>query len=369
MNKRILAFCLAGSMMAGMAVPFYGGEASDTGDDSSLGGLVSELGSLFGDGGEVSSLFEEGGAVSSLFEEGGAVNELFGENGALSQYLPEGVDLNDLADVLQQKAGEVNSGIAESLNSIVDAVTDEEGNLDKEKLEQSADFLLGMLGLSEDMGSFDDMDAMLQRYGQIYDTIEQYVKAENAAFMEDGDENLLMMPAFLRNEKEDGSVWYVANFCQENFTAQGTNLVLKCASSVTAQVAVEEKEDGSFEVVSFKPILDENNFEAELQAMCEEAGIDFDDYMRDLPMAAGMRYMDMQTFLDEHPEYDRIECDGEMCTAEELGNMSTEEFRKALGTEGVAEGETEIDIDLDFGEDLDFSEDMGSGEDLEEPES
>ena len=98
----------------------------------------------------------------------------------------------------------------------------------------------------------------------------------------------------------------------------------------TMLFTLETTEDGTLFVKDVKGTEDGENYAASLEALCEAYGTTSDDYEYLLILSEFDDVFDLVQYLDEHPEYERIEYMGELHTRDELNQISDKVFDRAL---------------------------------------
>ena len=58
--------------------------------------------------------------------------------------------------------------------------------------------------------------------------------------------------------------------------------------------------------------------------MCDEAGITTDEFFKEQEEGGWILPLNLNSFMNEHSEFERIEIDGELITREELNNRVNE---------------------------------------------
>ena len=137
MKRNGLLFAAVLAVGMGMSMPVWA--EAPTQPDQGLGGL---LGSLLEDGGVVDRLLNEDGDVSDLLnsaEVKETIGGLFEEGGALSGIIPEDVNIDEVVEAVSSQLSDAGSTLNQEISSLIEMATDEEGNVDWEKVKASAE--------------------------------------------------------------------------------------------------------------------------------------------------------------------------------------------------------------------------------------
>ncbi len=351
MRKHLLAWTLTGTMALGMAFsgPAWAGETeAETEESSSLlgliGSLVSEeggLNDLLGENADLDSLLNgEGGLGSLLSEEGGlgsllngeeGLEELLGENGLLSSILPEGVQVEELRETIDEIAGEMGISAEEALQVLSGALSGEDGSLNLGTLLQLGAGMMQNGDAVSDWAAFDDFAS------SAFDVARAYVAEQNAPYLEEGDVQTIIFETAYPGVMDDGSYKLFGTICEVNFTAEGTDLKEKNSAVDTMLLTYEKTEDGTYQVIDVKKAEDGEGFEASLNAMCEEVGITSDFYYNTMGLADISYLEGLRDCLQEHTDYERVEYMGELCTLDDLNNRIEEAYTSLYEEEALTE--------------------------------
>ena len=343
MKKRSLLFASVLVIGMGMSMSAWAEGSADQ-HDNGLGGLLS---SLFSDGGVVDSLLGEDGAVSNLLgdeEAKEAINDLFGENGALAGILPEDVDINGVLESVGSQLEDANSSLYQGISNVVEMVSDEAGSVDWDKVGDSVEDLIGMFSGSDLLGALgggtgeemsqEELDAYIAELMIPYDKADavmfDYVAERNAEFMDAGDVQVFSKKTGYMDDIEQDEVKVLADFTQVNFAIDGEQMNMVSVATDTMLLTLTKGEDGEFTVTDEKHAADGEEYSASVEALCEEVGIEADEFYSSCVFGAYNDADALGDYLDEHPEIKTAEFQGEQMTAEELHKLSSDYINDLL---------------------------------------
>ena len=344
MKKRGLLFVSVLVIGMGMSMPAQCGDK--------VGGV---LGSLLSDDGLVNTLLGEDGVVNSVLHDEKAmetIGGLFEGDGPLAGILPEDVDVSGVLESVGSKLGDAGSVLQQGLESVAEMATNEDGSIDWEKVEGSAEELIGMItgggafGGSDEPESEEDWDAYLAEIMAPYDAADavmfDHVIENNADLMDQGDVQIVSRTAGCMNDIEDEVYKVLADFTQVNFTVDGDQMNLVSGATDTLLLSLQKGEDGVFAVIDEKRAEDGEGFEESVKALCEELGTDIDEYYSGNVLGAYNDATALAKYLREHPEIRTAEYQGEQLTADELQELA-DNYTDSLFDSifGIEEEETE----------------------------
>ena len=354
--KKILSMVLALAMMLTAAAAFAEAPAEESGLSSLLGTLLS--------GSDEGS---EGSGLSSLL--GSLMGKLGSKNFSLSSLLKpllkklgtlKGVRLSELIGALKQKLSGLLGGITKSADAegsedaglssllgLLSGVTGESdgtesgesfdlssllgllgGGAGESGIESvSGDDLAGLLGLlaGDESGDDFDFDAFLeefrsspeyQEYIARWDARKAYLN-ERYADLEKGDEQIVIVADVTNFDNIDPNVEF-GSFVLANYKVDGKDLKFMNSEGDVLLLNYEKQEDGTYKVGDVMVAEKGDGFDASIQSMCEAFGATLDDYNEHVEMEEYEGRDCLRDFLREHPEYERIEYNGEMKSLEDL---------------------------------------------------
>ena len=359
------------------------GLLGDSGEGQEDGGLGSLLSGLMGDGSEG----EEGSGLGSLL--GGLMGSLSGEGGNfnLNELLEpvleklrslKGTKLSLIADALKQKLGTLKEklgGLGSMLGDLLSGAEGSEGSGLSALLSglgggttrsseggEGADLsaLLGglfggegdgteggegadlssLLGLlfGGDSGEDFDIDKFIEDYTsspeyQDYllqrEALKAYLNEEYGETLEKGDVQIVTSSNVINFDNDTPNVEF-GYFGLANYTVDGTDLKLLNFAGNVELLTYEKQEDGTFKVVDAIVAEDGDDRDDGIQKMCDAFGVTYQDYTECAMWTDWDEIQDLCEFLSEHPEYERIEYQGEMKTPEELSAIQENMLQEYL---------------------------------------
>ena len=359
--KKILSLILAAAMMLTIVPAFAettGGEAglsdllgslmggsSEAGSGSGLSDLLGSLtgGSSEGSGSGLSDLL---GSLMGGLGEGGIGSGLSALlNGALDKVLeklPPKVSaiLILLKNALKNEIAKIknNSKIGELLKSLLGKI---QGTRSAEGSEGSAVAdLLGMLfGGSTGEMTDGDLDKWLEEYKNSPEyqdelarnaTIEAHILDEFKDSLEAGDVQLICIGSGIDDQNEDGTYKYFRNLSLTNYTVEGKNLKMKNYANNVELLFLARNADGSYSITEAVSAEEGEKYAASIAAMAEKYGASLDTVNINLGLKEWAETYQMADFLRNHPEYEKIEYQGEFKTAEEMDAIASAALDAAL---------------------------------------
>ena len=326
MKKSLLAVLIAGTMTIS-AVPgaVWAGEKES--EEDSLGSMLT-------------SILGKAGEIGSELEETGLVDQILGKDGPLGAFLPEGVDASELFGTVTQQLNDSDSELyqgLEGLESLAGMVIGEDGSVDTQMIEGLIGSFFGDASSSdmesvdegEEDGDEDEEEAadFFDVYSdEAYEAIDQHLMEETSEYMEEGDETIISKTIAWAETDEDGTIYILGYFLVTNYDADGKDLVMKNAAGNTEFLKLTLNEKGTLDVTDFQVSEDGTGYLESVEAMCETAGITTDEFFNALSFSDGTDIAEMINFLDNHPEYERIEFQGEARTKKELEDKLGELF-------------------------------------------
>ena len=257
---------------------------------------------------------------------------------SLSDRLPEKVNvggaLRTVGEILEDAGSAANQG----LQSVADKITDEDGAIDWQKVENSAeelfDNLTGGLSIGNTGGDAgvgegeteQDLDALMADILAPYERADavmfDYVAERNAEFMDAGDVQIFSkIPGYVGDPEAD-EFKVLGDFTQVNYVIDGDQMNMISAATDTLLLTLTKGEDGTYTVTDEKHAADGEDYADSLEALCEEVGIPVDDVYVASKLGAYNDADALAKYLNEHPEIATAEYQGEQMTAEELKALS-----------------------------------------------
>lgn len=270
-----------------------------------------------------------GTLIGSLLEDKDISEGIFGEDGLLNEVLPEGIDLDEIAGSLEEKAGVIKAEGQQVIDDIIEKVQNEDGSFDLEGidldgLKNLAGGLLGSLVGDSDLEGF-DMGEYLARFDSVKDAMKEYYLAKNSEIMEDGDVQILSTTLIYVDEDLVDEVTAFAQIIQENYTEDEKILRSLCSSSVPVLFKFSwDEENSRYVVADAREAADGEEYTASLEEMCSEVGITLEECLEDIDFSDYIHTEELVNYMKEHPELEGIEFEGEVLNAEELDAFSSE---------------------------------------------
>ena len=349
MKKRGLLFASVLVIGMGMSMPACA---------EGLGGL---LGSLFSDDASVENLFGEDGVVSNLLNDEKtveAINGLFGEGGALSGVLPENVDVSGVLQSVNEQLEDPDSTLNQGINNFTEMAKGEDGAVDWGKVGSSVEELIGLFaggGMSgesvgEEETEGEDFETWYENimllYGNADAAMYDYIAEKNADVMDAGDAQIFSKRAGYMSDIEQDEVKILGDFTQVNYSVDGDQMKMTSAATDTLLLTLTKNEDGTFAVTDEKQAADGEEYDASLEALCQEVGIPVDDFYASTMLGAYNDADALAEYLDEHPEIAAAEFQGEQLTAEELRTLSNDYIEGILNAAFGTEENEEMTEDI-----------------------
>ena len=367
--KKFLSLILAIAMMMTI-VPAL----AETGTEA--GGLSSLLSGLGDSSGESSG--ESSGDTSSLtgllggLLGGGSGLDLSTLGKTLVQKLKDklgdlkGVDLDAIVSGLKDKLGGLkdklggltksgteettttetgeSSGDMSSLTSLLSGLGESSGETGATGETSDADILSllgGLLGGSEGEGEGTediDLESFLesfklseeyQEYVARYAAIQEHLNLEHAEGLPAGDEQVMSLSELYDSNVPDNPDVVFGLFTLMNYTKSEDGKELKALNSAgTVEIlTLEKQEDGTFRVLEAATARDED-FEADLKVLCETYGTTTATYEEAKKWQIFDLVADLYSFMANHPEYEKIEFQGEMLSAEDLDKKMEQTYNE-----------------------------------------
>lgn len=305
MKKSLLAVMVAGMMTASLAAP--AAWASESEPETESTGLLG-------------SILEKVQELGNTVQESGVVDTLFGEEGKLKDLLPADVDVNGILNDLQEKLASVDGGLVQEADSLLGMIRDENGKLDPGRI----DDMISSLIMGAELESAAAPDYYRDYYEEANEAINRHLLEETADYLEPGDENIISRVTTDVITDPDGTIHVLGYFQVTNYDAEGTDLVMKNYAGMTELMTLTLKEDGTHEVTDSILAEDEQDDAQSVEALCEAIGIDPEDYYEAAAMAGLSDLAETVAFLNQHPEYTRIEYEGELLNEDEMDEKFSE---------------------------------------------
>ena len=270
------------------------------------------------DGGLLGALLEKGKEFVEAFPEKSEVEGVLDELGSKASSL--GVDLSGLVDELD-------------LSSIANSALEAVGELDLESVEGLAKGgassliaeLLGGDGGNDERGEEESEDFDVDTFMAFYERLEAMNEAEKGFYEMDsvgnpnrGDVRIVSVGGIKFDGELDGEL-FKRLVRISRFEYDVDDSVLRLVDERDDYVLFEHAfdEDGNCEVVDARFVEVGEDFDA----FCLELGISPDEGRENAEFARYAEVADIAEYLENHPEFDGVEYDGEVRTAAELDEI------------------------------------------------
>ena len=148
--------------------------------------------------------------------------------------------------------------------------------------------------------------------------LQEYILNEYKDTLEPGDVQLV---SYVTSRNEDDDLRFALGyFCLMNFNLDGKDLKFKNSAGNVEYLIFDMDDDLKFTLTEATPAAEGEEYSASIDAMCEKhkvtrAQFDYDtsELQREWEESSTLMY-----FLGKHPEYERIEYNGEMKNLEEM---------------------------------------------------
>ena len=255
---------------------------------------------------------ETEGTLSELLE------SLFGEDGAVTEILPEKEQIQEITGTIKEKLGEAGSEIGTVLGEVMEQAKSDPGSLNLDTLKEYGGELLGMLigGGTDDVS----LDEIFRIYDNLKETEEEYMAEHNAGLMEQGDVRIFTNTRLHEDEYEQDEIKVLTCFQQNEYNLNDENQLLFVSSAKDIVLFTHQKdEEGNYPITDAAFAENSEDYMPELEAFCEEVGeTPGDDILTTIRIHEAMVVSNLKMYMEEHPEIEGIEYDGEIRTAEEL---------------------------------------------------
>ena len=273
--------------------------------------------------------------------EGNSLGELIGN------IIPEDFNLEDTLSGLKDTLSDALSGVTEKVGGAVEGVigniTGEDGSLDIEKIGSAIGTLFGGAEAVTEEEVTEEIDAEAyywECYDEVNDAIRRHIAEESAEFLEPGDESVYSLNNVAITGGEDGTLNILGYYMILNYDADGTDLLLKNGSGTIELLTLTLNEEGTHDVTDCQISEEGDDYLPSVEAMCETMGITMEDLTSALEFTDLTCILELDIFMEEHPEYERIEDQGELLTREELEAVVAElldDIFSRLGLEDPSE--------------------------------
>ena len=230
----------------------------------------------------------------------------------------------------------------EALDMVMTMVTDKDGNLDLSSVLGLIGMFVGGEGMTAEAGEEEIAGGgyieMLRNRAPV---LKEYIINEHADALEPGDVQLVSYPTV--NNDEDDPRYVLGYFTLLNFTAEGRDLKFKNSASSVEYLVFETDENLQFTLAQAYRAEDGEKYSESVDKLCEMHKVTREKFndstsetQKDWDETATLMY-----FLQDNPDYDRIEYKGELKTYDEMSAIYDEIFDQIMEEAFAALGDME----------------------------
>ena len=317
------------------------------------------------------------------------VDDLFKEGGLLYKLLPEGTDLNAMTQMVREQLSEDgelakmvrdanrdpdkfvadlmksmsdrNSGVFQLIASfrndmevyakqmkeqlsdeksgfyavVSDAITNsinEDGSLNTQQL----GILVNVL-----VGGYNGNNEYVESSDFYYPGDEVY-EASRAAYAEINQESMdeadvqIVSSYIIKNDRlEDGTVRQFGFFAQKNYAIEDNEMKFVSGTRDLYLFTLEKDEKGAWVVTDSDHPEDGDQYRRSLRRLCQTMDTTMKDFDRASEGVEMWNLLNLSVYLEDHPEIERAEYNGEMMTLEEINELSTKTMEKFFTEESA----------------------------------
>ena len=257
--------------------------------------------------------------------------------------------LNKVQNIVTEEVGsgeEIAKKVADKVITFVKEIPEE----DKESLKQlvlkgigkltegtdkiDADTVTNLIGMlfgsgfgtkeSKESGENYSDTEEYQSYLAWNDAIDSFLIEHYSEGQESAD---VLIPHSYLIGNDEGTIpdtFVLGGFGIEAFTADGTDLKMKYAAKDVLLLTLEQDEaTGVYKVVDCIQAEDGEKYADSVADMCAKYGVALDNFNASIAYRDWCDLMDLTMYLEEHPEVQRIEVQGELKTKEEIEDFAS----------------------------------------------
>ena len=232
------------------------------------------------------------------------------------------------------------------LKGFLDTIPEEK----KDELDQAVMQVLGKLvsdaGLEDVIGDLfavegetEDSEGIDFDYTAWRNTTDDYATKVFNEILEPGDEQILFSFGFTKEDGLYAETEILGFYGLVNYTADGADLKMKNSAGNILLMTIEKNEDNTYTVTGVEQTEDGEGYNASLAALCEKYGISVENVQASLESKDWLDTLSLIVFMDSHPQYERIEYQGELKTLEEINKISDDLMLAIFGGMGATGGE------------------------------
>ena len=288
-----------------------------------------------------------------------------------------GTSLGESAGDSSTENSGTNSGSL--LSSLMSVLANPDGSL-------NFDAILGYMEIDPDFEVKFSADEEVKK--ALYEALEAEIRNTWGIYYEASEVSFFVpVTAALESSEDNSTVRIMGDFCLLNYNPEEAKLVLASGGEFPGLLVFEKQEDGSYLCTEKKYAEDGTDVISSLTALSEEIGITYEQYEKTASDRDTWIVKAFKEYLEEHPEYESIEWDGEELTLKDLTSKysnsmrdmvlnslagNTEDLTSALGglfsdmgeaSEGLVDNVSGIAENLSdlFSGVTEGTEDLGSG--------
>ena len=219
---------------------------------------------------------------------------------------------------LDEKAKEEGVEIEDILDQMLDSLKNGEGKLDIASIASLVGSLMGSEDNESEEVALDDIQSSpyFQERIKRDDAVEAYLLDEYKDSLEPGDVHIVV--EHIISTDDDDPLINLGYFSLTNYTADGKDLIIKNFAGGIELITFTKDENEAYVLAEAIHVEDDEEYASNITAICEKYGIKEERFyggmeQRDYYDSSAVYY-----YLLEHPEYERIEYNGEMKTTEEM---------------------------------------------------
>ena len=228
---------------------------------------------------------------------------------------------------LQEEADTRGVSVEELLDSAVSRLRNEDGSFDILPLLgglMSGDLFGSSEAADEEDENDDSMEELLNMpyftERALRDTaVDAYVIDEYKDSLEASDVQFVFK-VYVENEEGDPQ-YNLGYFELRNFKADGADLKLDSSASRIEYLAFDKNEAGEYVLTEAIGTEDGDGFESSLEVLLQKFGVTRESMESQLVDKDYYITSDIVSYLEKHPEYERIEYNGELKTLEEMREL------------------------------------------------
>ena len=281
------------------------------------------------------------GIAFSMAEDASTIDKVFSFIEKIRSEIAEHKDASEDAGEGEDSKG----GFLAKIKEFLDAIPEDK----KDELDQAVMQLLGKLVGDAGLEGMDDLFAMEDEtedsesidfdYTAWQNTTDEYATEVFNQILEPGDEQILFSFGFTKADGLYAETEILGSYGLANYTADGADLKMKNYAGKILLIYIEKNEDGTYTVTGAEQTEDGDGYEASLAALCEKYGISVESVQGSLESKDWLDTLSLIAFMNSHPQYERIEYQGELKTLEEIDKISDDLMRAVFGGMGATTGE------------------------------